>query len=226
MTEINKWKEFWNLQTSPLHSYNSPSWYKLFAEEINLILNASEYSGGAVLETGCGNGALFPYLNINKEDYTGVDLSDSLLEIFRKNHPGVNVVSGDASSYRSEKRFSLIFSNGVVQYFDKKMLEKYIQNSTEMLEQDGILLLGNLLWKDVRNQYYSGELVTGENIQKPRYPRLKLLKAKLWSLIGKNDFMGHSYNPRDFFQYEGDVVIFGSLFHPYRFSVIIKKKQS
>lgn len=226
MTELNKWKAFWNQQTSPLHSYNSPFWYELFAKEINLILQASEYAGGPVLETGCGNGALFPYLNINKEEYIGVDLSNSLLEIFRKNHPGVNVVSGDASSYRSGKRFSLIFSNGVVQYFDKKMLDTYVKNSIEMLGENGILLLGNLLWKDARNQYYSGELVTGENIRKPIYPHLKLLKAKLWSLMGKNDFMGHFYNPRDFFRYSGEVTIYGSLFHPYRFSVTIKKKQS
>lgn len=224
MTEINKWKEFWNLQTSPLHSYNSPSWYKLFADEINLILKASEYTGGAVLETGCGNGALFPYLDINKENYIGIDLSDSLLEIFRKNQPGVNLISGDASSYHSEKRFSLIFSNGVVQYFNKKMLEQYIRNSTEMLEDNGILLLGNLLWKDVSNQYYSGELVTGENIKKPRYPRLKLLKARLWSVFNKNGTMGHAYNPRDFFKYDGEVTVYGSLFHPYRFSVVIKKQ--
>lgn len=226
MTEISKWKQFWNQQTSPLHSYNSPTWYRLFANEINLILQAVEYKGGAVLETGCGNGALFPYLDIDKKDYTGIDLSDSLLEIFRKNHPDVNVISGDASSYRSEKRFSLIFSNGVVQYFNKKMLDKYIQQSIEMLEDNGILLMGNLLWKDVRNQYYSGELITGENVKKPRYPRLKLIKAKIWSLLDKNDFMGHAYNPRDFFEYSGEVTIYGSLFHPYRFSVAIKKKQS
>ena len=72
-TTKNRWGKFWNKQTTPLHRYNDPLWYKLYAEEINLILQTSGYNDGAVLEMGCGNGALFPFLNINKENYTGVD---------------------------------------------------------------------------------------------------------------------------------------------------------
>lgn len=224
MAEVDRWKEFWNKQTNPLHSYNSENWYELFADEINLILKASEYNGGAVLETGCGNGALFPYLDINKSNYTGIDLSESLLEIFRKNHPNTNLICGDASAYHSSQRFSLIFSNGVAQYFDQKMLDTYINNSMNMLDGGGVLLLGNLLWKDVRNQYHSGELVRGENVKKPKYPRLKLIKATVWSFLGLHDSMGHYYNPRDFYRYQAEVVFYGSLFHPYRFSVALKKK--
>jgi len=224
MTEVDRWKEFWNKQTNPLHSYNSEQWYELFAEEINLILKASEYRGGAVLETGCGNGALFPYLNINKADYTGVDLSESLLALFKEKHPNIDLICGDASTYSSKQRFSLIFSNGVVQYFDQKMLDVYIDNSMNMLQDNGVLLLGNLLWKDVRNQYHSGELVRGENVKKTKYPRLKLLKAKVWSFFGMHDSMGHYYNPRDFYRYPAEVTFYGSLFHPYRFSVVLKKK--
>lgn len=226
MNEINKWKEFWNKQTSPLHSYNSPAWYNLFADEINLILKAAKYTGGPVLETGCGNGALFTYLDINKEDYTGIDISSSLIEIFKANHPNVKLICGDASSFNLEKKFSLIFSNGVIQYFDKHMLGRYIQNSLNMLKEDGILLLANIPWRDVRNQYYSGELVSGENVKKSRYPRLKVIKALAWSLIVKNDSMGHYYNPKDFFKYSADATIYGSLFHPYRFSVVIRKNRS
>lgn len=226
MNEINKWKEFWNKQTSPLHSYNSPAWYNLFADEINLILKAAKYTGGPVLETGCGNGALFTYLDINKEDYTGVDISSSLIEIFKANHPNVKLICGDASSFNLEKKFSLIFSNGVIQYFDKPMLGRYIQNSLNMLNENGILLLANIPWRDVRNQYYSGELVSGENVKKSRYPRLKVIKALIWSLIVENDSMGHYYNPKDFFKYAVDATIYGSLFHPYRFSVVIRKNRS
>lgn len=223
MTELNKWKDFWNNQTTPLHSYNSPFWYKLFANEINLILKASEYAGGAVLETGCGNGALFPYLDINKESYTGIDLSESLIEIFKKNHPHVDLICGDASSYRTEKLFSLIFSNGVVQYFDKKMLDRYIQNSMEMLDETGMLLLANIPWRDLRNRFYTGELITRGDKRKFRLSTLKLTKAIIWKAIGKDDNMGHFYNPRDFFKYQANVTTFGSLFHPYRFSLVIKK---
>ena len=118
MTEADRWKQFWGKQTTPLHRFNTPFWYEKYAEEINLILKVSEYSGGAVLETGCGNGALFPYLDINKKEYTGVDISESLLSIFRSKHPDANLICGDSSTYLSNERFSLIFTNDASLYIN------------------------------------------------------------------------------------------------------------
>lgn len=224
MTEIDRWKHFWGNQITPLHRFNTPFWYEKYAEEINLILKVSEYSGGAVLETGCGNGALFPYLEINKKEYTGVDISESLLGIFRNNHPGTNLLCEDSSTYRSNRHFSLILSNGVIQYFNRQMMHRYILNSMEMLEENGILLIANILWKDVKNGYYSGELTS--RTSKTGNLTIKIIKSMIWRIIKPNDSMGHFYNPRDFFQYKANATVFGSLFHPYRFSVVLQKKST
>ena len=222
MTEIDRWKLYWGKQTTPLHRFNTPFWYEKYAEEINLILNVSEYSGGAVLETGCGNGALFPYLDINKKEYTGVDISESLLEIFRSKFPDANLICDDSSKYRSNRKFSLIFSNGVIQYFNRQMMHRYVLTSMEMLEENGILLIANILWKNAKNGYYSGELTS--KAQKTRNLSIKIIKSLIWRIIKPNDSMGHFYNPRDFFQYEANATVYGSLFHPYRFSMVLRKK--
>lgn len=222
MTEADRWKQFWGKQTTPLHRFNTPFWYEKYAEEINLILKVSEYSGGAVLETGCGNGALFPYLDINKKEYTGVDISESLLSIFRSKHPYANLICGDSSTYLSNERFSLIFSNGVIQYFNRQMMHRYILTSMDMLKENGILLIANILWKNAKNGYYSGELTT--RTPKSGNPSLKIIKSFIWRIIKPNDSMGHFYNPRDFFQYGVNTTVYGSLFHPYRFSVVLRKK--
>jgi cyclopropane fatty-acyl-phospholipid synthase-like methyltransferase len=210
---IAYWKEFWSRQTTPLHRHNTEEWYLLYAKELNLIFTALGYTGGAVLESGCGNGALFEYLDINKEEYLGTDLSDSLLGIFKAKHPNVSLLSTDSCRYSVDQKFSLIFSNGVIQNFDKNDLDIYMNNSIAALDTGGILLLGNVLWKDLAfSQYHQGSII-------------RLLKSSMKKIVSKDD-MGYWYAPKDFEKYrrEGvEIHLFGSLFHPYRFSLALKK---
>jgi cyclopropane fatty-acyl-phospholipid synthase-like methyltransferase len=221
---LSYWKNFWDNQSTPLHRYNTTTWYDRYAREINLILESADYQGGSVLETGCGNGALFNSLNINKTNYVGIDLSETLLDMFRVHHPELKLICADSASFISPEKFSLIFSNGVVQYFDTQQLDMYVRNSLAMLDEQGILLLGNMLWKDLKGRSFasgSGEL-SGSTVK----PSL-INSAKFWAkeLIGKSS-MGCWYNPRDFFKYceSGvEMMVFGSLFHPYRISVVLKK---
>jgi cyclopropane fatty-acyl-phospholipid synthase-like methyltransferase len=218
---LQSWKNFWEEQSTPCHRYNTPEWYVRYAQEINLILESVGYQGGSVLETGCGNGALFDTLKINKTDYVGTDLSESLIAIFRSQHPGVQLFCTDSASYRSERKFSLIFSNGVIQYFDRDQLDQYMRNSLEMLEPGGILLLGNLLLRNLQSMFagseFSGRQVSGR--------QLKALKFQILELIGKPS-LGFWHSPRDFIKYQTadmEMQVFGSLFYPYRFSLVLKK---
>ena len=226
MSGSNYWKIYWNQQTTPLHRYNNEDWYKMYAQEINLILESVDYPDGLVMETGCGNGALFDYLRIDKSRYLGTDISESLLKIFQDKHPEVSLLCVDSSDYEHPKKVSVIFSNGVIQYFNKKMLDRYIKQSLKMLNTKGILLMANIPWKDLKMNFLSGEL--SENIAQISFGRYlkSTLKYYIQLLSGK-DSMGNWYNPRDFKEYKSacvDVTILGSLFHPYRFSVILRKQ--
>ena len=221
MTKFDEFKDFWNQQTTPLHRYNDDKWFEIYAKEINLLIQTAGYKSGAVLETGCGNGGLYPYLDFDKNGYVGVDFSESLLNIFRVNHPGINLACADASAYVSSDHYSLIFSNGVIQYFNRQMLDNYIENTMSMLDVGGILLIANVPWKAVKNDMYSGELFGVTDLNK-----IAPLKASISSLIGRDQGIGYWYNPRDFFSYKhlcSGLSVHGSLFHPYRFSIILKK---
>ncbi|MBF0328690.1 MAG: class I SAM-dependent methyltransferase [Nitrospirae bacterium] len=222
MRTLQRWKSFWDHQVTPLHRYNNDFWYRLYAEELNLIIRSTGFSGGAVLETGCGNGALFEYLTFPMDKYMGVDISTSLLNIFKDRHPDIELVNADASSFCSDNKYSLIFSNGVIQYFDTVMLKRYLMNSFDMLESSGILLIANILWKDQRGIFYSGELSVS-----PTVGILNFVKGIIKSRFKHSDSMGNWYNPRDFIALKKDkfeAIVYGSLFHPYRFSIVLKKR--
>ncbi|WP_309728365.1 class I SAM-dependent methyltransferase [Chamaesiphon sp. OTE_75_metabat_556] len=222
----DRWKGFWEQQSTPLHHFNNEKWYHFYAQEINLLLDALEYTGGSVLETGCGNGALFEYLNINKNDYIGTDISEAMLDIFRAKYPQVNLVCADAASHIVDRQFSLIYSNGVIQYLKSKQLDSYIQNSLSMLEPGGIMLVGNILWNKSKADFYSKRYLPGElSLQFSQGSKFVYLKNTIKQFVGK-DFLGYWYSPSDFLKYQNEnvrVYVFGSLFHAYRFSVGIEK---
>jgi cyclopropane fatty-acyl-phospholipid synthase-like methyltransferase len=222
----NRWKTFWENQSTPLHNFDNDKWYEFYAKEINLLLEVLEYQGGSVLETGCGNGALFDYLNINKNDYVGTDISQSMLNIFQSKHPQIGLVCSDCTLYIVRRKFSLIYSNGVIQYLNPKQLDLYVQNSLSMLEKDGIMLIGNILWNQSKADYFSRLYSPGKLTLKISQKSIaKYLKSIVRKVVGK-DFSGYWYSPSDFLKYQNENIeayTFGSLFYPYRFSLALKK---
>jgi cyclopropane fatty-acyl-phospholipid synthase-like methyltransferase len=222
----NHWKVFWQDQTTPLFHYNEEKWYRSYAQEFNLILEMLQYQGGSVLEAGCGCGALFEYLNIDKQDYTGIDISETMLTLFKTRHPTINLACADAADYRSNREFALIYSNQVVQYFNPQKLNLYIKNSLAMLQPNGIILLGNVLWNKCQSQFYSNCYTKGD--LSLNFSKGSVISYGKWlarRILGR-DFLGYWYGPEDFLKYQNDQIklyVFGSLFHPYRFSVVLKK---
>jgi len=220
-SNVNRWEEFWQHQTSPLHRNNDSNWYCLYAEELNTIFKSVGYSSGAVLELGCGNGGLYPYLNIDKDAYLGVDISESLLTLFQEKHPSVRLIKGNAADFYEDKKYELIFGNGVVQYLTKPQVRQCVKNSLRMLDRSGVLVLANIPWKQQRWPAYSGELA-----KKLDYRPHLIFKYFASRVLRRADPIGYWYSPRDFAEFEAlgySVVIYGSLFHPYRFSVSLKK---
>ncbi|ABU56888.1 class I SAM-dependent methyltransferase [Roseiflexus castenholzii] len=221
MINPKRWKSFWDVQVTPLHYGDTEEWYRKFAEEINALIDTAGYAGGPVLESGCGNGALFKYLLINKSEYVGVDFSKRMLQIFRSRFSDVNLICADAAVFYVNRHFELIFSNGVVQYFNHAMIQRYVHNSFHMLKKGGVLLIANVPWKDLRSGYVSGTLY-----QEPVVDSRHRFTRNLLSLL-KGDGLGYWYNPQDFFGFSRlgfRVTLFGSLYHPYRFSISLKKE--
>jgi SAM-dependent methyltransferase len=75
--------------------------------------------GKRVLDLGCGSGIFTGMLRDWGAEVKGIDASDTLVEIARREQTGIEFVSGDAAELPySDAEFDLVSSNLVVHYFD------------------------------------------------------------------------------------------------------------
>jgi cyclopropane fatty-acyl-phospholipid synthase-like methyltransferase len=181
---------YWQDKSDPLHRANTANHYKSYAAELRVLFN--HLTPCSVLELGCGNGDLYEYLRFDTADvYKGVDFSPSMIDSFKKAHPGVDLECRDASSYSDDTKYDLIFSNGVIQYFDDQMLNHHFVNAKSMMTDNSLFICASLLWKTQRFKYVSGELIKGRK------------RSIVRGIIGYvrrvvfNDPMGVWHNPSD-----------------------------
>ncbi len=216
----NKWKVFWEGKKCPLHSCDDDEYYKIYGQELSLLYN--KFNFDSVLEVGCGNGVLYPHLGFIKKNYTGVDLSSTMIEDFKKRHPNKKIklsVVEPGEIYKDKKFYDLIFQNGVIQHFDQTMLNEFMDVSYNMLNKGGKIVIGSIPWKLCKRKYY----FRGFNQTKASY------LAMLYSYLKSHkSAMGRWYSFSDFRtftkKYPLKVEFFGSLLYPYRFHVVFTKE--
>ena len=72
-----------------------------------------------VLDLGCGNGALTArFLKLSKS-VIGMDASEEMLRIARKDHPEIMFVCGDATAFQLDTRVDVVFSNAVFHWIEE-----------------------------------------------------------------------------------------------------------
>jgi cyclopropane fatty-acyl-phospholipid synthase-like methyltransferase len=185
-----KWKKYWQDKSDPLHRANTANHYRSYASELRVLFN--DLTPHSVLELGCGNGAFYEYLRFDKAHvYKGVDFSPSMIDFFKKAHRAVDLECLDAAAYRDDNKYDLIFSNGLVQYFDQQMLSKHFVNAKSMMQETSLFICGSVLWKTQRFKYLSGELIKGR--------KRSIVKGFIGYVrrVVFNDPMGIWYNPSD-----------------------------
>ena len=121
----------------------------------NLIIKYSESGGNSLLDVACGTGLHIKYL---KDDFscTGVDVSNVMLKIARKNVKGVTFKEADMKTLRLGKQFDVIVcllsSIGYVKTAAR--LEKTIQNFSKHLKKGGLALIEP---SHAKSAYVTGE---------------------------------------------------------------------
>lgn len=151
------WSDYWDKQTDARHSSNTDDFHRKLVKEMKFHLG--ELKGLKVLELGCGDGALTQHLGVDQSGYTGVDFSSSLLEKFQQRMPGFNTIQVDASEYVAtcQDKYDVVFSFGVLQYFDEADLKALFQAQFELLNVDGYAVHFGVPVKELKQVFNSGQ---------------------------------------------------------------------
>jgi ubiquinone/menaquinone biosynthesis C-methylase UbiE len=143
----------------------------------NLIIKNLESGGNSLLDVGCGTGLHLKHL---KDDFlcTGVDISNSMLKIARKNVKGVTFKEADMKTLRLGKQFDVIVcllsSIGYVK--TAVSLEKTIQNFSKHLKKGGLALIEP---SHAKSFYVSGEpRITTYNGKDAKIARVNFTKIR------------------------------------------------
>ena len=123
--------------------------YEKTAKKIKkLILKHKGREVLTLLDIGCGTGK---HLNYLKKDFkcTGVDLSDQMLDIARKNYTNIRFIQADMIELDLKEKFDAIIclfsSIGYVKTYDN--LRKTINNFANHLNQGGVVIVEPWLTK-------------------------------------------------------------------------------
>lgn len=216
-----KFRKFWQHKTSPLHGNESPEFHEGLAQELKELFPRE--TPARILEIGCGDGRLFPYLGFPASSYTGVDFSPKLLDLFRSHHPGLELRCSEGSSFLDcGAMYRLIFSHGVVQHFDPEMLDRHFENGRQMMDADSVLVCASVLDKDRQKQYDSGLLTRGTRARLVR--RAKSAARRILGL----DVMGYWYSREEIAKMAAahglEATFAESRMFSYRFHVILRLK--
>lgn len=210
------WRAFWSRQEDPRYGTEQADFARNHGREIAILLG--DAAGKRILELGCGSGTLYGTLGFDRARvYRGVDFSQSMLDAFRATHAGVDLICADAASYRDSNRYDIVFSNQVVQYFDRHMFEAYVANARAMLAPAGRLLICSTPWKSARATYHL------QPVPGSRRPHLRQSILLALSYLG-GDKIGNWYSFADFRRVARlngfDTQFFGCLHYPYRFHAV------
>jgi len=109
------------------------------------IENLAQYviPGEKILDLGCGNGRILEILEDKNIDYVGLDNSEKLIEIAKKNYPQAKFLVGDALSLPFPNDFfDKVFSIRVLPHIPSNEFQfQFLKEVSRVLKPGGLLIL-------------------------------------------------------------------------------------
>ena len=113
-----------------------------FLEDVKAL---GEYTlkGERVLDSGCANGRLFDIFKPKEVNYYGVDISEKLIEIAKKNYPEAKFQIANALNLPfSENFFDKVYSISILHNIPSKDFQlQYLKEVKKILKPGGLLIL-------------------------------------------------------------------------------------
>lgn len=103
----------------------------------NVVELIDAAAGSSVLDLGCGNGALTKVLYDKGYKVKGIDASEELLNIARKEYPAIKFMQGDAANFAIHEPVDVVFSNAVFHWIDKEKQPDMMKCVYNALKENG-----------------------------------------------------------------------------------------
>lgn len=119
---------------------------KNYQKEVNFILeiiHKRNVPHKSILDVGCGTGKHLGMLQGFFEDLQGIDLSEKILAVARKNHPRINFCQGNMANFNINKKFDVITCLYSVFNYNLTSNDavKTVNNFKKHLNKKGMLVL-------------------------------------------------------------------------------------
>jgi SAM-dependent methyltransferase len=213
-----RFREFWADKTSPMSRSEEPAFLRLVAGELTLLFE--DRNPVRVLEIGCGNGCLFDYMDFHPRSYRGVDFGPRMLERFRREHPELDLIEADGSSYRDDGTYDLILAHDVIAHFTPAMLARHCRNARRMMHAESLLVWSCVPWRALRDTFDLGMWAGTGKPSAARWGRSQVRR-----MLGR-DLMGHWYRTTKISEIARrnslTARFHGSISHPYRFHAVLQ----
>jgi cyclopropane fatty-acyl-phospholipid synthase-like methyltransferase len=200
----------------------TPEQFAIMLEEIVHRLQLSK--SDVVLDLCCGNGVITRAVAATCDHVVGVDFSEPLIEIARRDHNPSNIDYIRASvlelehiAEQSRRRFTKVLMYDALQHFDHQQLRGILNTILKLTAADALLLFGGIPRRRYRDRFFDT-------------PRKRLLHM-YYKLRGR-DLLGTWWDDDDFLRVCGPLNL-ECTFHnqspdmynaKFRFDVVISKR--
>lgn len=126
----------------PFRKY-SWEWEKI---QLKIILDKKLSSKSSILDFACGTGRVLEFLNTQSENLTGVDLSDTMLEVCKKNLPKIELIKADITRdniLKDKRNFDIITAFRFFLNAQNSLRIEVLNALHPLLKDDGIFIFNN-----------------------------------------------------------------------------------
>lgn len=162
-----------------------------------------------ILHAGCGSGQVEEGI-IDTGSVIGFDISGNALSLYKKNHPGSNLILGDikVTAFR-DGSMDGIYNLGVMEHFSEDEIHSILSEFHRVLSREGIIIL---FWPPrygatvifLRGVHFVYNSVLGRKVRlHPPEPSLLRSRSHAESMVNRAGFrmLSYDFGIRDLFTY-------------------------